>query len=200
MGREWGIRAAISGLLPLRDSQGQSFARSARGQQLHGSRIAAAFRAHTKYCNLPMEDFMLRITGLALVLSIAVASAAAADPGKRGRGGASQGDGGVSINIGIDLSDQQIIRDYFGQQLRGGRCPPGLAKKNNGCQPPGQAKQWAKGKRLPSGVIFHDLPRDLGLRLKVPDGARYVRVAADVLLIAVGTGMVLDAVEDLARL
>ena len=32
-----------------------------------------------------------------------------------------------------------------------------------------------------------------------PPGYRYVRVAADILMIAVGTGMVIDAVEDLTR-
>jgi len=33
----------------------------------------------------------------------------------------------------------------------------------------------------------------------MPAGRRYVRVAADTLLIAVGTSRVLDAVEDLVR-
>jgi Ni/Co efflux regulator RcnB len=32
-----------------------------------------------------------------------------------------------------------------------------------------------------------------------PAGHRYVRVAADILLIAVGTGMVVDAIEDIGR-
>jgi len=33
-----------------------------------------------------------------------------------------------------------------------------------------------------------------------PAGYKYVRVAADILLIAVGTSMVIDAIEDLGRL
>jgi len=46
----------------------------------------------------------------------------------------------------------QIERDYRGssygyQEVRG--CPPGLAKKNNGCLPPGQAK-----KRLGIGARY----------------------------------------------
>ena len=32
-----------------------------------------------------------------------------------------------------------------------------------------------------------------------PSGYRYVRVASDILLIAIGTGMVVDAMEDLVR-
>jgi len=34
----------------------------------------------------------------------------------------------------------------------------------------------------------------------VPAGHKYVRVAADILLIAVGTSMVVDAMTDLGRL
>jgi len=32
-----------------------------------------------------------------------------------------------------------------------------------------------------------------------PPGYRYVRVATDILLIAAGTGMVVDAIQDLGR-
>ena len=35
-------------------------------------------------------------------------------------------------------------------------CPPGLAKKHNGCMPPGQAKKWRRGYPLARGVIFYD--------------------------------------------
>ena len=34
-----------------------------------------------------------------------------------------------------------IVREYYVEQFRGGRCPPGLAKKRNGCMPPGQARK-----------------------------------------------------------
>lgn len=44
--------------------------------------------------------------------------------------------------------------------VRAKACPPGLAKKNPGCLPPGQ---WRKGDRLPDSwvsqyVRYHDLP------------------------------------------
>jgi hypothetical protein len=32
------------------------------------------------------------------------------------------------------------IQGYFADQYRRGHCPPGLAKKHNGCMAPGQAK------------------------------------------------------------
>jgi len=101
----------------------------------------------------------------------------------------------VTINIGDH--ERVIVRDYYTTH----RCQPGLRKKQNGCMPPGQARQWALGKPLPRNVIFHDLPHGLSVELGVPpSGHRYIRVAADILLIAVGTGMVVDAIEDLGRM
>lgn len=92
------------------------------------------------------------------------------------------------------------IRNYYAKRMRSGRCPPGLAKKHNGCMPPGQAKKWKMGQPLPRDVIFYNLPRRLSAEIGPPPaGHRYVRVANDILLIATGTGMVVDAIEDLGR-
>lgn len=91
--------------------------------------------------------------------------------------------------------------EYYRERFRSGRCPPGLAKKHNGCMPPGQAKKWNIGNRLPRDVIFYDVPPDLVVRIgQPPAGHRFVRVATDILLIAVGTGMVIDAIEDLGKM
>lgn len=92
------------------------------------------------------------------------------------------------------------IHRYYGEQFKSGRCPPGLAKKGNGCMPPGQAKKWMIGRPLPRDVIFYDLPSEVLVQLgPVPLHHRFVRVASDVLMIAVGTGMVIDAIEDIGR-
>jgi len=105
--------------------------------------------------------------------------------------------GETRITIHIGDHERVIVRDYYTTH----RCPPGLRKKHNGCMPPGQAKQWTVGRPLPRNVIYHDLPHGLSVELGVPpSGHRYVRVAADILLIAVGTGMVVDAIEDLGRM
>ncbi len=62
-------------------------------------------------------------------------------------------------------------------------------------------KKHYKGKRgypLPSDVIFHELSHRMARQLGRPlAGHRYVRVAQDILMIAIGTGMVVDAVYDL---
>ncbi len=100
----------------------------------------------------------------------------------------------------FDDTNRRIVNDYYGAKFRTGKCPPGLAKKNNGCLPPGQAKKWAAGQPLPADLKRYDLPNDLLVRLPVPpSGHRYVRVASDILLIAVGTGMVVDAIEDIGQ-
>jgi hypothetical protein len=85
--------------------------------------------------------------------------------------------------------------------VQSGRFPPGLAKKNNGCMPPGQAKAYTLGRPLPSQVVFYDVPSSVSVQIGLPPaGHRYVRVAADILLIAVGTGLVVDAIQDLGRM
>lgn len=92
------------------------------------------------------------------------------------------------------------VREYYVKEYQSGHCPPGLAKKHNGCMPPGLAKKWRIGRPLPRDVIFYDLPPALVVQIGVPpSGYRYVRVASDILMIAVGTGLVVDAIEDLGR-
>lgn len=94
----------------------------------------------------------------------------------------------------------EAARSYYGRPENTGFCPPGLAKKGNGCLPPGQAKKWRKGAPLPAGVVYYDVPRSVVLSLGLPpSGYKYVRVASDILLIAMGTSMVIDAMEDLVR-
>jgi Ni/Co efflux regulator RcnB len=48
--------------------------------------------------------------------------------------------------------------------------------------------------------VFYELPPKLAFEVGPPPaGHRYVRVAGDILLIAVGTGLVVDAINDLGR-
>ena len=100
----------------------------------------------------------------------------------------------------FDERHKVMVRDYYGEQFRGGRCPPGLAKKHNGCMPPGQVKKWQVGRALPREVIYYEVPQPLVIQIgPPPSGYRYVRVATDILMIAIGTGMVVDAIQDLGR-
>lgn len=113
---------------------------------------------------------------------------------------ANKGEDRQGARHGFDQDARRVINDYYGTEFRAGNCPPGLAKKHNGCLPPGQAKKWAMGQPLPVDLRYYDLPRNLLSRLPPPPrDHRYVRVAADILLIAVGTSMVVDAIEDIGR-
>ena len=57
---------------------------------------------------------------------------------------------------------------------------------------------WRKGYPLPRSVVYYDLSPSMARHLgRPPAGPRFVRVAQDILLIAVGTNMVVDAVYDL---
>ena len=110
----------------------------------------------------------------------------------------------TEVRVGAFFSDQHrsAARTYYGEHYGGGKgCPPGLAKKNNGCMPPGQAKKWVVGQPLPAGVVVYPVPAAVIVHLPpAPVGYKYVRVATDILLIAVGTQMVIDGISDLMRL
>ena len=117
-------------------------------------------------------------------------------------GKSAQGQKDKQVRVGGYFSDTQrtTVRTYYGEQYRVGNCPPGLAKKNNGCMPPGQAKKWSRGQPLPASLIHYPVPRGVIAQIGLPPpGYKYVRVANDLLLVALGTMLVVDAIEDLMR-
>ena len=108
----------------------------------------------------------------------------------------------AEIRIGQYFQSHHLeaAKSYYSRPENMGFCPPGLAKKGTGCLPPGLAKQWHKGAPLPQGVIYYDVPRSVVVTLGAPPpGYKYVRIASDILLIAIGTSLVIDAMEDLVR-
>lgn len=118
------------------------------------------------------------------------------EKGSYEKAGRDSGQGGVSVSFNFGGAETRIVRDYYGGQVAKGKCPPGLAKKGNGCQPPGQAKQWQKGRALGSDVKYYDIPNELRIRLPAPPlNHKYVQLGTDLLLIAVGTAIVVDAID-----
>lgn len=107
---------------------------------------------------------------------------------------------GAPVDFRFDDHSRGAVHDYYGDRFRRGHCPPGLARKHNGCMPPGQARRWERGRPLPRNVIYYAVPPVVLGRLPPPPPRhRYVRVASDILLIAVGSAMVIDAIEDIGR-
>jgi Ni/Co efflux regulator RcnB len=88
--------------------------------------------------------------------------------------------------------DRDKVRAYYRTEYIAGRCPPGLAKKHNGCTPPGQVnKAWIIGQPLPPEVAYNPMPRELGTQLTPPPyGYEYVRVNDDIVLILTATRVI----------
>ena len=94
-------------------------------------------------------------------------------------------------------NDRNAVTRYYEHELAAGNCPPGLAKKNNGCLPPGQAKKaWSTGSALPSDYQYYALPGSLYGELQpLPAGYRYVQVDGDILLIELTSRVIYDVIE-----
>ena len=140
------------------------------------------------------------------VLILGLASPAWADKDKdKGGKGNKHGHGGgpavvvQPVRVVVPTQDRAIVYQYYRTEYSAGRCPPGLAKKGNGCLPPGQAKKlWVVGQPLPPAVIYEPVPRAVVQQLApVPPGYDYVRVDNDVLLMDMTNRMVADVVNDI---
>lgn len=88
--------------------------------------------------------------------------------------------------------DRNLVRTYYRNEYAAGRCPPGLAKKNNGCLPPGQAKKmWSVGQPLPPQIVYYPIQRELWTQLTPPPyGYEYVRVDDDIVLMMTATRVI----------
>lgn len=75
-------------------------------------------------------------------------------------------------------------------------CPPGLAKRDNGCLPPGIAKRFKVGERLPHGIPY-ELITDLQYYGLTPPNGNwlYYMVDDEILRIADDTFTVLEAFQ-----
>ena len=151
---------------------------------------------------------MRRVLVLAVsALAVGLASPAWAekDKDKGGKGKHGHGDRGgpavvvQPVRVVVPDRDRTIVYQYYRSEYSAGRCPPGLAKKGNGCLPPGQAKKlWVIGQPLPPAVVYQPVPPAVVQQLApVPPGYEYVRVDDDVLLMDMTNRMVADAVNDL---
>ena len=88
---------------------------------------------------------------------------------------------------------EQARHSYREHYAAAGKCPPGLAKKNNGCMPPGQARKWAVGQPVPRDVVVYEVPRPILVQLPpAPVGYRYERLGADIVLVRVSGRVVVD--------
>ena len=140
----------------------------------------------------------------ALLLGLASPAWADKDKDKGGKGKHGHGGGPAvvvqPIRVIVPDRDRAVVYQYYRTEYSAGRCPPGLAKKGNGCLPPGQAKKlWVIGQPLPPAVVYQPVPPVVVQQLApVPPGYEYVRVDDDVLLMDMTNRMVADVVNDLS--
>jgi Ni/Co efflux regulator RcnB len=142
---------------------------------------------------------MKKLTILALVLASA-GTAFADQPQNKGKGKDKDKDkGGSHLTVTFGDRDREAAREYFAHKYGRGNCPPGLAKKNNGCLPPGQAKKrYQVGQRLSRDVVYVEAPAELVVRLSPPpSGHKHVMVDGDLVKLAIGTLLVVDAIDGL---
>ena len=105
------------------------------------------------------------------------------------------------IRPGSYFNDQQrtYARQYYSQNYGQGRnCPPGLAKKHNGCMPPGQAKKWSVGQPVPRGVTVYSVAQPVLRQLPpAPYGYRYARIGGDIVLVRQQNNLIVDIIVGL---
>ena len=102
------------------------------------------------------------------------------------------------IKQGAYFDDQQrtSVRQYYTHTYANAkRCPPGLAKKHNGCVPPGQAGNWHVGQPVPKGVTVYTVPQPV-IRLlpPAPYGYRYARIGGDIVLVQQQNNLIVDII------
>ncbi len=144
---------------------------------------------------------MLRTLVIAM-LAVGLAASASADKGGKGKGkGKDKGEGNKEAVVVFTDRDRESVRTYWVDTYGRDNCPPGLAKKGNGCLPPGQAKKrYVVGRTLPASVVIEPLPPALVTRLgPAPAGYQYAVVDGDVVKLAVGTRLVVDAIRAILR-
>jgi Ni/Co efflux regulator RcnB len=107
----------------------------------------------------------------------------------------------VRVAVSFAAHEREAATGYFVETRGRGKCPPGLAKRHNGCLPPGQAKKrYVVGHRLPERIVVEEIPRELLVRIGPPPrGYRYAIVDGDLVKLAVGTLLVVDAIEGLVN-
>jgi hypothetical protein len=140
---------------------------------------------------------MKRFVVLALALTLVNAVTLSAEKLKKNKG---KSQGGRATAVFSD-AQREAARVYFVEKHGRGNCPPGLAKKHNGCLPPGQAKKrYVVGHELPKGIAEETIPVELSIRIgPTPQGYVYAMVDGDLVKLAVGTMLVVDAIEGLVQ-
>ena len=140
---------------------------------------------------------MKRLVAIVFMILIVGSTTLFAQKGKKQKGKSKE----TTVSVVFVDTQREAARSYFVTQHGKGHCPPGLAKKNNGCLPPGQAKKrYVIGQPLPHGIVVAEVPVELSVKIgRAPAGYRYGILDGDLVKLAVGTMLVVDAIDGMVR-
>ena len=105
------------------------------------------------------------------------------------------------IKQGAYFNDQHrvLVREYYTTTYSNSkRCPPGLAKRNNGCVPPGQVQDLVVGQPVPKNVTVYQVAQPVIRKLPpAPVGYRYERIGGDIVLVQQDNNLIVDVIKGL---
>ena len=139
---------------------------------------------------------MRRLGALVVALSLVGLTTLSAQKPKKEKEKEKEKSHETQVTVVFSTTQREAARSYFVTEHGRGNCPPGLAKKHNGCLPPGQAKKrYVVGHPLPHGIVVGEVPVELSVRIgPAPSGYRYGILDGDLVKLAVGTMLVVDAI------
>ena len=138
-------------------------------------------------------------SAVALCLALLLAGASDTIAERKEKPGKGKKAEGASVTVTFTTRQRGAAQGWYVEKYGRGNCPPGLAKKGNGCLPPGQAKKrYGIGQPLGPGIVYGPIPSELSVRIgRPPDGYLYATLDGDLLKLAVGTLLVVDAIGGL---
>jgi Ni/Co efflux regulator RcnB len=141
----------------------------------------------------------LPVEVLVVTMAMALPGQLLADKGDKGKGHKPKKDAAVAVSVSFTADQRDHVRGYFVKKHGRGNCPPGLAKKNSQCLPPGQLKKrYIVGQPLPREIEMVEVPHDLVVSLgPPPSGYRYCMVDGDFVQVTISTRVVVDFIDGL---
>lgn len=140
-------------------------------------------------------------SAVALGLALLLAGAKDTLAEKKEKPGKDKKAEGASFAVTFTTQQRGAAQGWYVEKYGRGNCPPGLAKKGNGCLPPGQAKKrYVIGQPLGPGIAYGPVPPELSVRIgPPPPGYLHVSLDGDLLKLAAGTLLVVDAIDGLVN-
>jgi hypothetical protein len=103
----------------------------------------------------------------------------------------------IDASLRFTVRDRELFAAWAAAEYGKGKCPPGLLKRESQCLTRGHPrKRYTVGLPLPAGVVPAPVPLDLSRRVGMPPiGYRYGMIDGDLVKLAVGSGLAVDALD-----